>query len=121
MLAYVIDDNRSCRELVRALIQKIDGAVVKVFSNPFEMYMAVQEETPDMIVIDYDFGAYRFPRGAMDCLKKLGSRTILLSSHDWKDIDRDFKKRDMSMPENMEFIAKGDIKGLRRIEELASM
>ena len=121
MLAYVIDDNRSCRELVKALIQKIKGTEVETFSNPFAMYMALQEKTPDMIVIDYDFGGYRFPKGAMDCLKKLGSKTILLSSHDWEYINKDFKRRKMKMPSNMEYLRKGELEGMRRIEQMAAL
>ena len=117
MEIYSIDDDRSSREFIRTLFTKA-GDNVHSFSNPFEMYLALQEKVPDVIIVDYDFRAYRLPRGAFECLGKLKSKIILMSGYDWKFICQDLDRRNITLPHNLEFIQKGSLNMMNRLSGL---
>jgi len=114
MEIYSIDDDRSSREFIRLLFTKA-GDNVHSFSNPFEMYLALQEAIPDVVIVDYDFRAYRLPRGAFECLGKLDCKIILVSGHDWSFICQDLDRRNIDLPKNLEFIQKGSLNMMNRL------
>ena len=118
MNVFSIDDDRGTRELVKSLFAKT-GDTVHSFENPFEMYIALQDEVPDVIIVDYDYRAYRLPKGAFECLGKLRSKVVLMSGYDWKFICQDLDRRNINLPNNIEFIRKGSLNMLTKLNSLS--
>lgn len=50
-LIYIADDEQNIRQMMKAFLES-EGYAVEVFSNGAEIRRAVQQKTPDMIILD---------------------------------------------------------------------
>lgn len=49
---YVAEDNPLQVELIRAMLGSLDGYQVSFFSDGLEIYQKVQQEKPDLLILD---------------------------------------------------------------------
>ena len=120
MLIYSVDDDRSCRGLIEAIVDRFKNTSIRSFIDPFEMLKKLRKDAPSVIVIDYDFKGYRLPSGVFNHLGQLDSKFILVSGFDWRFINKDLKERGIDIPDNLEFIPKGNMRLFERLKELAN-